>query len=76
MDPTQELIDDIYREKVLRARRMTPSARIMAGPRLFDYACKMTLAGIRHQYPGTDDRRALEILRERIAKVKRMDRRA
>jgi hypothetical protein len=36
MEPTQELIDDIYRQKVLRARAMPPEEKLFAGIRLFE----------------------------------------
>jgi hypothetical protein len=73
MEPTPKLIDELYREEVLRARAMPPGEKLFAGAVLFDYACAITLAGIRHQNPGIDDRRALEILRERIALARRLE---
>ena len=73
MEPTPELIDDLYREEILRARAMSPGEKLFAGARLFDYACAITLAGIRHQHPGIDDREALEILRQRLALAERLE---
>ena len=60
MEPTQELIDDSYRAQILHARAMTPEDRLLAGCRLFEYACTITKEGIRadnpalseNQYPG------------------------
>lgn len=52
MEPTPELIDAIYREKVERARRMRPEEKFWAGVELFDYACDISRAGIRSQFPG------------------------
>lgn len=73
MVPTQELIDDIYREKVLRARAMPPEEKLFAGAALFDLACSWALAGIRHQFPDADEQRVQEILRERLALARRLE---
>ena len=74
MKPTQELIDSIYREKVLRARRQPPGEKLLDGPRLFSAATVWTKAGIRAQHPNADEARVLELLRERIALIERLER--
>jgi hypothetical protein len=73
MEPTQELIDDIYRERVLRARRMSPEEKILAGPQLFDYACRITRDGIRDQNPGATDEQVETILLQRLALRQRLE---
>ncbi len=73
MQPTQELIDSIYREKVLRARRQSPGDKLLAGPRLYAMASEWTKAGIRSQHPDADEARVLEILRQRIALKRRLE---
>ena len=74
MEPTKELIDELYRDKVAAARRMSPSDKLLAGARLFDYACRITMSGIRQQHPEADDEKLLEILRERLALARRLER--
>ena len=73
MKPTQELIDSIYREKVLRARRQPPGEKLLDGPRLFSTASVWAMAGIRAQHPDADEARVLEIFRERIALKRRLE---
>ncbi|HEV3261002.1 MAG TPA: hypothetical protein VG013_29395 [Gemmataceae bacterium] len=73
MGPTKELIDDIYRERVLRARRTPPEDKLLDGPRLFDLACRLMKDGIRDQYPEADERRVQEILAQRIALLRRLE---
>jgi hypothetical protein len=73
MEPTQELIDDIYRERVLRARRMSPEEKILAGPQLFDYACRIARDGIRDQNPGATDEQVETILLQRLALRQRLE---
>jgi len=46
---------------------MTPEQKLLAGAELFDYACRITLAGIRSQNPEASEIRVQEILRERLA---------
>jgi len=45
----------------------------MAGEELFDYACSITLAGIRDQFHGLDDEACLRILEERLDLRERME---
>jgi hypothetical protein len=67
MEPTQELVDSIYIERVRRARETDPQLKLLDGPRLFDYVCRIMLDGIRDEQPGVDDERARQVLRQRIA---------
>jgi len=55
MQPTQELVDAIFREKVLRARRTPPFEKLFAGPRLFDAECERIKADIRAAIPDVDE---------------------
>jgi len=66
MEPSQKLIDEIYREKVSRARMMSPKEKLLAGPELFDFACKWARAGIRQSHPGADEQQVLQLLKNRI----------
>lgn len=68
----QPLIDELYREEVLAARRMPVEEKLMLGERLFRWACEVTLAGIRNQNPEADEAECQRILRDRIELGKRM----
>jgi hypothetical protein len=70
----QELIDEIYREKVLRARLQPAEAKLRDGPRLHEYACFIASEAIRSQSPGISDEEVLAILRERLALRERLER--
>ncbi|MFQ5490803.1 MAG: hypothetical protein ACE5GE_08795 [Phycisphaerae bacterium] len=74
-EPTPELIDQLYREEVLAARQMSPDEKLLAGPELFDFACDVTLDGIRAQHPDADDQQVREILRQRLALGMKLERR-
>ena len=74
MEPTKELADDIYRERVLRARQTPIDQKFLAGAELFEYACRLTCDGIRHQNPGIDEEHVQRILRERLALGRRLER--
>jgi hypothetical protein len=69
----QEQIDAIYRERVLRARSMSPEAKMLDGPRLFAMACRITKDGIRADHPEADEEEVLRILRERLALREQME---
>ena len=66
------LIDQLYREEILHARKMTPQQRIAAAFEFAPMAYEFMYAGIRRQHPDADDAELLRLARERIAKVRRM----
>lgn len=72
MGPTPELVDAIYRERVLRARRTPPERKFLAGAELFETGCQVMAAGIRHQNPDADERQVREILLQRLALGRRL----
>jgi hypothetical protein len=69
------LAEGLYRERVAEARNMPPEEKLLAGEELFDYACSITLAGIREQFPALDAGECLRILEERLALREQMERR-
>jgi hypothetical protein len=72
----QRLAEDLYRERVIEARAMPPEEKLLAGEELFDYACAITLTGIRDQFPGVSEEESLKILEERLELRERMEKRA
>jgi hypothetical protein len=69
----QPLIDELYREEVLDARRMPAEEKILAGQRLFDAACEVTLWGIRNEFPDFTEERCRQVLRERLVWRRRVE---
>lgn len=72
MEPTKELVDSIYRRKVLRARTLTEGERLATGIELFEGATGMMRDGIRHQFPGSSEERVEEILRQRLNRLRQV----
>ena len=62
----QPLADALYRERVLRARRTPPEDRILEGPRLIDYACSITLAGLQSERPDASEAELRQALHQRL----------
>jgi len=73
MESIKQLADEIFRERILRARRTPPEDKLLEGARLFDMSCRITADGIRNQYPDADEQRVQEILAERIALGRRLE---
>jgi len=73
MEPTGTLGDQLYRDDVLAARAMTPEEKLLAGPQLFDFACRIALDGIRNQFPDVDEQRIRQILAERVELGRRLE---
>ena len=70
---TQRLIDELYHEELIEARTMRPDDKVRAGQQLFEAACRVTLAGIRHQNPEASAEQCREILRQRLAWQKQLE---
>jgi hypothetical protein len=71
--PPEAVPVDLYAEEILRARDMTPEEKILAGPRLFEFACRITADGIRAQFPDASPTELRQILSERLALGKRLE---
>lgn len=74
MEPTSELVDALYQEEVDFARRMPGGEKLIAGARLFDYACRIMMDGIRNQHPGISDEEVGRIADERLRLARRLER--
>lgn len=73
MEITEEQIRqeaaECYARKIRQAQRMTPLEKFLAGAELFEDACKVTLSGIRNQYPHLNPEECLEHLKHRLSKA-------
>jgi hypothetical protein len=74
MEPTKEPIDELYRERILRARATPLEDKFLAGAELFENACDRMRPGIRLQYPDVTDADVERLLNERPAIVDRLER--
>ena len=64
----------MFRKAATDFRRERPGfdpEKLIAGAELFDYACGITLSGLRSQHPDASEERVQEILRERLAWAER-----
>lgn len=65
--------DALFREEVARARAMDPGARLLAGPRLFERACRVMADGVRHRHPDLSADQVLARVGEQLARVRALD---
>lgn len=63
----------LYRDEVLRARRMRGEDKLLEGPRLFARACHVMADGIRHMHPDLDAADVTALLHERLDRVRTLD---
>jgi hypothetical protein len=73
MKPTTELIDDIYLEKVLRARAVPMAEKILDGPRLYAYACEAVRAGVESQHPEATPEELKRLIQERFEHIRQLE---
>lgn len=67
------LQDEIFIDKVLRARRRSIGEKFLDGPRLFDVVCERMRNGIRTQYPDCTAERVEAELQRRLVIRRRID---
>ena len=73
---TRRLIDELYRQELHEARTMPPETKLLLGEELFAYACSITLAGIRNQFPDADETGRRRILERRLELQRKLEERA
>jgi hypothetical protein len=64
---------ELRRDEILRARQMPPEAKLSAGFELFEYACEITRAGIRAQFPDADEQEVERQLARRLAMKQQLE---
>jgi hypothetical protein len=69
-DQIRQEAAECYARKVSRAKRMTPIEKFLTGAELFEDACKITLSGIRNQYPHWTTAECIEHLKQRFSGTK------
>lgn len=72
-DDFQPLMDDIFREKVLRARLVPPGEKMFSGLELFEEVEERMRAGVRHQFPAADAGEVERILSQRFARLRQIE---
>ncbi len=72
MEVTKEFIDQLYRERVLRARTIPDSQKLMIGPSLFEQVCDRMRWGLRNEHPGADEATIEQKLMQRFARLRQV----
>lgn len=67
------LANAIYWDKIRRARAASFEEKFLAGPQLFDFACRIMCDGIRMQNPGISEDEVQRILGERLELQRRLE---
>jgi hypothetical protein len=62
----EALIDELEEEAIEDALRMSDEQKLLAGARLFEYACAITLSGIKADHPDWTHEQALQELNRRV----------
>lgn len=73
MEPTPELLNALYKDKVLAARRMPLGEKLFAGATLFAYACETARIGIRAQHPNASPEEVEQLLGQRLKLARRLE---
>jgi hypothetical protein len=74
MEPSTSVIDTLYRDRVLRARQESLEAKFLAGAELFEQVCVRMRAGLIDENPGADGAMIEQLLRNRLERLRRLER--
>ena len=66
-------MDEIFRDKVLRARQESPESKLFQGLELFETALVWMRAGIRGQFPQYDEAQVEAEVHRRIARIRQVE---
>jgi hypothetical protein len=73
MSTRQRPGDELLWDKVRQAQQMSFEDKFLAGPRLFDLACRLMQDGIRMQHPDASDEEVERLFQERLAIQRRLE---
>ena len=73
MNPTKEIADALYRDRVLQARRTPMTEKLFDGGKLFDDVCERMRAGIRGRFPAAGEPEVQAILLRQIDRLRRVE---
>jgi hypothetical protein len=73
MEPTNQLCDELFRRRVLRARQMSPEEKLLEGCRLFERLCRALKYSLREQYPCANEEQIATMLGREIDFIYRSD---
>jgi hypothetical protein len=73
MEPTQEMVDELFRERIRRGGDTPPDQKILDSLRSFDLSCRLMDDGIRHEFPDADDAEVRRIRSERINRIRKLE---
>lgn len=66
-------MDDSFWEEIERAKKLSGTQKMSESLRLFDEVSRRMLAGVKSQFPGISDNKALQIRRERIDIIRKLE---
>jgi hypothetical protein len=72
MGPLPGQIDEIYRQKVLRARNRPIEEKVLAGAKIFEQVAVRMKAGLRAENPEADEDTIHALLVKRIARLRQV----
>lgn len=67
------LIDELFADKVRRAREIPREDKLVEGPRLFDLNCQLIKGAIRSQFPQLSDEQVVQEYYRRLQIARAID---
>jgi hypothetical protein len=70
MEPIPELLSELYRERVLRARRMSPDHKVRLGFEMFEQGCQWMADQVRRHFPEATEEQVRGIVRHVLRRMR------
>lgn len=72
-DESQAMMDAIFREKVRRAREISPSEKLFSGLELFEEVEERMRGGVRQEFPDASEEEVERRLQQRFARLRQIE---
>jgi len=73
MNDIAALAEQLFWDKIERAKTMAPEQRVVVSLELFDRTRRVMLDGIRNDYPQADEAEVLSVLQQRLELLRRLE---
>ena len=73
MNGLEDVAEAVFRRRIEAARGLDPADKLLAGPKLFERACRLATAGLRHAHPDADEATIRLLADRQLAVIRRLE---
>ncbi len=73
MNGIEDVAEAVFRRRIEAARGLDPADKLLAGPKLFERARRLAIAGLRHAHPDADEATIRLLAEQQPAVIRRLE---